>query len=130
MGSLDKLVKWVMNFSFKQKKESIYILFLIIKSYLLVRFVPLRLYCSKYLYLTPVVDMQPYVSEIRFIRKILNYIPLRITCLMESIVVQLYLFSRFNVKIPICIGIKKDHSLLAHAWDMDSKNEGYKRLKI
>jgi hypothetical protein len=86
----------------------------------------LRYYFSKYSF-GPYLegdDLQPYQYEIRLIKTLGKYFPLKITCLMESMVIQDYL-RKYNFIAPISLGVSKSKVVNAHAWILPSNRNDY-----
>jgi len=72
-------------------------------------------------------ELQPYYYEISLIKKMGKYFPLKITCLMESMVIQDYL-RKYNIVAPITLGINKSDDIKAHAWICSVNNLGFKSI--
>jgi len=98
-------------------------------TYLKVTYLPARYYYYKYhfgTYSEP-NDLKLFRKEIRLIRKVTNLLPIRITCLMESLIIQTY-YKKHNFIIPIVLGVKRNDELSAHAWVVPSERKGYKSI--
>lgn len=119
----------------EKKYKIIQIIFLIVKSYLLVTLLPLKFYQNRIslLKIEHQIDIHAYEMDIILINKVISTTPWIVTCLMRSLVVQSY-FKQFNIHIPIYLGLKKGLSgkLYAHAWTpiFISESIDFKRINF
>lgn len=125
MSKIFRLFRFVLKESSSDKMKSIQIIFLFLKTDIILKFFPLNRYFYKYFetngYNT--ADIQSYIKDIRLIKKIGRYLPGKYSCLKESIALHLYL-RRKNIYAPIILGIKKNRNIFAHSWlDPNEKND-------
>lgn len=107
--------------------------FLLLRARFLVRHVPLKRYRHRFFIPQPEhqTELQFSGKELRRFRKIVKFIPVKTTCLMQNIALQDY-FKKKNVPFPIYLGLKKDEEgqLLAHAWNPLTRMEPVSYHKI
>ena len=117
MNILNKIIKYI-RLSYRDKILILKILLLLLHVYLFVKLLPMRFYYSKFVFnATEEYDyhLQPYIHEIRLINSIVKLFPFQVTCLMECMLVQRF-FLKYNVLIPIRLGLQTTGDLKAHAW--------------
>lgn len=114
---------------FRAKTDILIIVFIYLKVSCLIKCYPLKKYHSKYFEKNDnkPVDLKPYQSEIKLIRKVIMQLPGKPTCLIESFVVYLF-FKRKGVKIPIYLGVNTKDDFLAHAWYNEKHSGGYTKV--
>jgi len=119
MNKKKPLIIKFFKFDTSKRLSIVYILTLLILVKLLVNLIPLKYYYYKLLFnnMNCNIDLQPYYCNFRLFKKIIRKIPLKITCLEESLAMRLY-FRKFNINLPVYLGIKIDskNKLIAHAW--------------
>ena len=93
------------------------IIFLYVKVSYIVKFVPLRKYYHKFFSHGDAqsLDLSKHRDKIRLIKKMMSILPGMHTCLKECIVVHLY-FRKYDIYVPIYIGVNTSNGFLAHAW--------------
>lgn len=101
------------------------------KASVLINFVPLRFYFNRYFIQKEkyLIDLEPYNKDILFVKKVLNALPGKATCLKECIVVHLYLKKK-GIIVPIHLGILNEGRLHAHAWIDHSNAAGFKKINV
>ena len=115
--------------SFQEKIQIFRILLLILKSSFIVRYLPLSHYYDRYFSIPQktLIDLSLYKDDILFIRRILSVLPIKVSCLIESMTAQDYL-RRHGIQIPISLGVKVSNQLFAHAWYWGSQDNEFKIL--
>lgn len=109
------------------RKRKILIVFLLLTRYsFIVSFVPLRLYYWKYFNLESEenLNLKPYSEEITLIKRIGKGIPWKTTCLIECLTLK-KLLSKYEVNVPIILGLNIKESMHAHAWCLRSIKNGF-----
>jgi len=120
-----------MQLDILQKRNVLLIIFLSIKITIMVRYIPLRYYFDKYLskMQKDSIDLQHFNYDICLIKRIIRFIPWKITCLMESLIVKNYLF-KYEVYLPISVGVDNSKEIKAHAWYIGEMLEGFHEIKL
>ena len=120
---------------FKQNSLPILNLILILFHFIVVKFVvqylPLKYYYSRFIKKSDVLvkDLQPYYSELRLIHRMKLIVPWKVTCLMESLIIQSY-FKRYNYGIPILLGVHTRATIQAHALVFNEVPNDYTQINI
>lgn len=85
---------------------------------ILVGFIPLKYYFTNYFSFSdlPDINLQPYHKEISYFNKIKKHSKIKISCLVESMVMFCYFKRKHNIVIPIRIGVSVKDDFQAHAW--------------
>lgn len=127
---MNLLIKYL-KLSRRHKISLWIILYLYIKAIILVYYIPLNKYKHRF---TKKPDnyflhMPLYSDELSLILKLGKRLPLRITCLIESIVIQDY-FKKYNLNVQIYLGVNKTDKLIAHAWCIENDNQLLHRISI
>jgi len=68
--------------------------------------------------------MQLFRHDVRLYRKVVKWIPVNLSCLIETMALKLYM-KRYNLNFPIFIGVKTKNGLQAHAWYSGKSSFGY-----
>ena len=129
MRKVKKLIIFLNKSSNYERIRILKIGLLYLKSFFFVTYLPLKNYFSNYCF-GPFLEkdeLQPYNFEISLIKRLGKHFPLKITCLMESMVIQDYL-RQYNLIAPISLGINKFEDVKAHAWIMPLNNNGFKSI--
>ncbi|MDF1573607.1 MAG: lasso peptide biosynthesis B2 protein [Bacteroidales bacterium] len=118
MNKFFKAVRYFIRSNWNEKREVFLIIMMSAKIALMVNFIPLRHYYSKYFTTTQQMhqDLQLYKRKICLVKKILNHLPWKVSCLTESLIVKRYIYKQFGVDLIISVGISKSSELKAHAW--------------
>jgi hypothetical protein len=74
-------------------------------------------------------NLEAFQKDIYIIKRILNKLPRKPTCLVESITIHLYL-RRKGICAPIQLGIKTTSGLEAHAWITSYEGTKFRKLVI
>jgi len=124
-------LRYLLNINWKVRYEIVRILFMIIKARIMVRYIPLKYYYSRFICTQndKCLDLQPFREHICLINRVMKAVPWDVTCLMESLVIQSY-FKRYFIHVPIYIGVKTGNELKAHSWYSESKRFSYQILSI
>ena len=119
-------LRYFIKLSYSDKKEVAYMFYLFIKMTLLVKMVPLKFYFNIYFKYTDdqTQDLQRYEFHFSRIKRIKRYLPWKVSCLMESMVIKAY-FAKVNVSLPIYLGLKTSNGIVAHAWCIESDAKGF-----
>lgn len=122
-------MRWLITYlrlAWSDKQSVILIVLLFIKAIILVKHYPLSRYKKRFINNVQNQNflLQQYQAELSLIYKVKKKIPFKITCLMESIVIQDF-FKRYKLDIQIFLGINKTEKLNAHAWCVDKTNLNY-----
>lgn len=131
MRLIRKLKTFLLRYSLIEKWNVLLIFLYLIKVIFTVKIVPLKYYYSNYFTDGKIQrsEMQSFSKEVSLIKKVLRSVPFSVTCLMESMVVKLYL-KHININIPIFLGIQNNDEFRAHAWNFESKDNIYKIINI
>jgi hypothetical protein len=116
-----------------QKYDVLIILIELIRAFVIVKCIPTRYYYRYYF--SPEKEghfdiqntVQPSAMDICLFNKIVKIIPLKITCLMESMAAKSY-FKKRNISFPIIIGINTKGELNAHAWYKGNPMKPYNHI--
>jgi hypothetical protein len=119
MGRLQLYISKFLRLDTPEKLAIIRFLFILFRAKFLVQFVPLKYYYHKvFLHKwNQKFEMQQYFDLFSLLKKVVRKIPIQITCLEESIAIQLY-FRKLKIDSPVYLGIRKeiDDNIYAHAW--------------
>jgi len=128
-------VKPITNFlltkSWKQKTEILKIFYLYLKFSVIVEFMPLKYYYKKHL---ETVDykytctLQLYKKELSLIKKLGRILPWKCKCIVESLVIKTYM-NKFNIDLPISLGVSIDGGFSAHAWCVPECRTGFIEIR-
>lgn len=126
MNKVYKAISSFLKLSFQKKISVFFILFSYLRVRTLLSIIPLDWYFNKYFGNKEVHKRELQLSdhELGLVRVVLNKLPCKSTCLIESMVVHLY-FRRQNIYVPIQLGVKTGGILLAHAWYRPDYSQGY-----
>jgi len=119
MPKKNKYITKIFKLSLSKQMLIIHFIFALIQAKLLVKFIPLKYYYYKVFSRIEWSqdDLQPFKKHFSLLKKVSNRIPVKLSCLEESIAIHYY-FRRFNIKLPIYLGIRKERNdlIFAHAW--------------
>lgn len=129
MYKIRKVIFLIRRTTHSEKIRLIRILYLLVKSYFFVTFVSMKHYYKLYCFgrIRNKADLQPYRQEIRLIKKVGQILPIRITCLMESMAIQEYL-KQYDLLTPISLGVRRTEGISAHAWISQSSAGDYNSI--
>jgi hypothetical protein len=120
MGNNPLYIKKFLQLDAKVQRFMIRFVLCLLKAKVLVRFVPLKYYFKKVFTNNDFAhaDLQQYYFQFSLLKKVIRRLPVRTTCLEESMAMQFY-FRKFNVELPVILGIRKEDNdkLHAHAWN-------------
>lgn len=130
---MKKFLKAVLSFfnlKRRAKKDVIHIIIAYLKISCLIRCFPLRKYYAKYfLHLqSEPFDFTPFRKDLKLIRKVIQRLPGKHSCLKESLVVFLF-FQRKGFQVPIYLGVSTKNEFLAHAWYEQDDSNGFEALE-
>jgi len=122
MKNISKLISFLIKSSYSEKEVFFRISFNILLSIFLVKFVPLKFYYKNYFVFSDNImpDMQPFSGNLRLLRKVKDYCPFRITCLIETMAIHSFLKNKHKTVVPIRLGVYTGDRISAHAWIGDS----------
>jgi len=125
---VNKIIR-ISKYPIKDKLELVRILFILLKTRLIVTTLPLKYYYKKYISneIARPTDLQPYQHQLRLINRVIRSIPLEVTCLMKVIILREY-FLKYNLVLPVHIGVKTEPCLKAHAWISTEKNQEFVKI--
>lgn len=118
------------NLNWKEKKDVIYIIAAYLKISCLIRCYPLKRYYGKYFLHNQKepFDFSPYRKDLKLIRKVIQHLPGKHSCLIESLVVFLF-FQRKGLHIPLYLGVSTKNEFQAHAWYEKHDSNGFAALE-
>lgn len=110
----------------KQKVNVLRIILLSIWVKIIIILVPMRFYYR--LFLIPqniqIVNLQPFIHEIRLIKRVTKNLPWQTSCLNYCMLTKLFL-RKFDIDLPIYLGVKSSEELKAHAWCWNEDRAGF-----
>lgn len=130
MSKYFQLVQTFMRLSLSRKVMVLRMIIILIYTYVLVRFIPLRYYYDRYIAVSDDLrgkNMQPFRDQIVLYKRLMLLIPWKVTCLMESLAFVIY-FKQYGIQIPLFIGVKTGNQMKAHAWNFNSNSRGYSAI--
>lgn len=115
----------------KKQKYTLIITFLLVQSFIIVRFLPLKHYYREFFIYKKnnPVNLQPIVQKFSTFKKIRRYCPIKIACLMEAIAIKMY-FKSYGIVLPIKHGIDFNERGQAHTWIIESDSNGFTKKII
>lgn len=131
MTTFNSILKYIWNSSIKEKIFIVRICLLYSKVMIFVKFLPLKFYYHKFFseYDLQEGSIYSYRRELNNIKKISRFLPWKVTCLMESMVIHSYL-KRENIYLPIKLGVSLNGQMKAHAWCINNTLQNYTQIKI
>ena len=122
-------IKSFLSLPGKTKVKSIRMMLLLMQVWILVKVVPLKFYYARFFLASNSIhtDLLPFSIDIRLLQRIIQLLPVRITCLMHSMAMKLYL-EHYNIEMPINLGVKTAGALKAHAWILHSQSNGFGKI--
>ncbi|MBN1415444.1 MAG: lasso peptide biosynthesis B2 protein [Bacteroidales bacterium] len=124
-------IKKYFSLSPKERGDAVWIILQILRVKLLIKLVPLKYYFTEYFH----ADTHNYTNlnlnyfplNLNLFYKLLAFLPIRITCLEECMLVKMYA-ARYGLEIFINLGVKKENMLQAHAWWNVHNAKGFIRI--
>jgi hypothetical protein len=129
MAKNKNIVSKFLGSSPKTRNEAMMMILIVIKVQFLVWLIPLRYYYNRYFsYLDPnIPDKQRFNKYMGLFRSVINVLPVRVSCLVESMAL-FDILKMHGIVNPVHIGIKIGETMDAHAWNDHQRISDFKKI--